>query len=471
MELGRCGSHENYLIRLFLRGRMKHQPVDSVDLHIPRVVIAGIQSGCGKTTVTRGLMAALKKRGLTVQPYKIGPDFIDPSHHTRICGRVSRNLDLVMTGEEGVLQSLYQGSRGADIAIIEGVMGMYDGVDGTSYGSSAHIARILKAPLLLVIPVQGMATSVHAIASGFKNYEPGTALSGVILNQVGSTRHRQLLQAREEIAQVGFIPKHPSLHTESRHLGLVMGYENRNDEPVSLIEESCDVSRIIEIASSAPVLSIPSRERVQQEKTVKIGIAHDPAFCFYYQHNLDLLSASGAELVFFSPMTDHLPDVDALYLGGGYPELYAEDLEAGHARIEIKRACEDGIPVYGECGGLLYLTRGLEGERSFRWTGILPGEASMCSRFQALDYVEGETTGGTELTRPSCSIRGHEFHYSVVKPDPDANYSLELSRGKGIHEGKDGMYAHETVGCYTHAWFSEKFALQVIKAAEKCKKV
>lgn len=447
------------------------QDGEDIRFNIPRVVIAGIQSGCGKTTITRGLMAALKKRGLVVQPYKIGPDFIDPSHHTRICGRVSRNLDVVMAGKDGVIDSFYSGCSGANIAVIEGVMGMYDGMDRT-YGSTAHVARLLKAPLLLVIPVYGMATSVHAIASGFMNYEPDSTLAGVILNKVGSSRHADLLKIGAEIPQFGFVPKDPSFHTESRHLGLVMGDETTTEEPVSLIEDSCNIPEIITLASSAPPLVTRSKEREHDNPScpVTIGVARDPTFCFYYQHNLEMLERSGARLTYFSPMQDHIPDVDALYLGGGYPELHADLLETGPARDEIRAACDSGLPVYGECGGLLYLTDGLTGEKTYRWAGVLPGQAEMAPRFQALGYSEGKTIGGTSLTPKGIEVRGHEFHYSFVTPDRDAQYAINLIRGKGILEGHDGMYVHETVGSYTHGWFSKQFSDTIVKAAETWKK-
>ena len=448
----------------------KEQESEDFLLSIPRIVIAGTHSGCGKTTITRGLMAALKKRGLVVQPYKIGPDFIDPSHHTRICGRVSRNLDVVISGEEGVLTSFSEGSQGADIAIIEGVMGMYDGLESSTYGSSAYIARLLKAPLLLVIPVHGMSTSVHAIAAGFKQYESDSTMAGVILNKVGSPRHAELLRGRAQIPQLGFIPKDASFHTESRHLGLVMGEETVADEPVSIIEESCDIPEIIRIASAAPPLHVHKPGTNTACHKVRIGVARDPAFCFYYQHNLDMLSRSGAELVFFSPMQDHLPDVDGLYLGGGYPELHADLLQTGPARQEIKMACDNGLPAYGECGGLMYLTEGLRGETSYKWAGVLPGHAEMADRFQALGYIEGNTTGRTSFTPQGISIKGHEFHYSFVVPGKDARYAINLTRGKGIHEAKDGMFCHETVGCYTHAWFSKRFSDSIIQAAYAGKK-
>jgi len=368
-----------------------------------------------------------------------------------------------------VLDSFYTGAIGADIAVIEGVMGMYDGMDRSTYGSTAHIAKILKAPLLLVIPVHGMATSVHAIAHGFKNFEPDSPLAGVILNKASSARHKELLTGGA-IPQLGFIPKDEAFYTQSRHLGLVMGEETNTEIPISIIEESCDISGIISCATSAPALIIRHKKNESNAKKARIGVAKDPAFCFYYQHNLEILEQSGAELVYFSPIQDHLPDVDALYVGGGYPELYADLLEAGAARAEIRRACEEEMPVYGECGGLLYLTERLIGEKTYRWVGALPATCTMADRFQALGYCEGKTTGGTSFTPFGIDIRGHEFHYSSVTPDRDASYAIRLTRGKGIEDGHDGMYAHETVGCYTHGWFSRSFSDAIVQSACHWKK-
>ena len=315
-----------------------------------------------------------------------------------------------------------------------------------------------------------MSASVHAIASGFKHYEPETHLSGVILNQVGSERHKQLLNEKAEIPQLGYVPHNEMFQTESRHLGLLMADETENVNTGAIIEETCDISGIISIARSAPPLPIQKQISDSNEGDVRIGVAKDPAFCFYYQHNLDLLSESGGILEFWSPMQDPLPDVDALYLGGGYPELYAEKLESGPGRDNVRRACDNGMPVWAECGGLQYLTRGLSGEKTYKWAGVLPGDSEMCNRFQALGYVIGKTSGGAQLTDPGLSIRGHEFHYSTVRPGKDARYSILLERGKGIANGKDGLYVHETVGCYTHSWFSKNLAERIITAGKKFRK-
>lgn len=437
-------------------------------ISIPRIVIAGIHSNCGKTTVARGLMAALVRKGLIVQPFKIGPDFIDPSHHTRICGRASRNLDPVMMGEPGVRETFIRASRGADIAIIEGVMGMFDGIDGTREGSTAHVAGLLRAPVILVIPVKGMSGSVHAIAKGFHQYDPLVDLAGVILNLVGSVRHKTLLQVGSTIDQLGFIPVTEDLEIGSRHLGLLMGEETRVPEGLAkVIEEHCDISGILSIANRAPPLPAERSDRTQKPGCVRMAIASDPAFCFYYRDNLEKLQRQGAELIYFSPMSDNLPPADLLYLGGGYPELHATSLEDGPARDQIRIAGEDGMPIYAECGGLMYLGKGLvKSTGTARWTGLLPVEAMMEKRFQALGYTIGRSSGGPSVAPAGTGIRGHEFHYSHLNPDRDARYAITLSRGTGISDGRDGVYIENCMGSYTHAYFSDRFVNGLMRAAE-----
>lgn len=439
-------------------------------VRIPRLVIAGIHSNCGKTTVARGLMAALALRGFVVQPFKVGPDFIDPSHHTRICGRISRNLDPVMMGEDEVKRTFVRACHGADIAVIEGVMGMYDGIDGTTYGSTAHIARQLRAPVILVIPVRGMSGSVHAIAEGFKNHEPDSELCGVILNMVGSPRHRSLLQVGKSVEQLGFIPVSEELSISSRHLGLHMAEETEVSPClVQIIEEYCDLQALVEVSRKAPPLPVTTPDKRDDSSQARIAIASDPAFCFYYQDNLDKLRDLGGELIYFSPLTDNLPEADLLYLGGGYPELHAHTLAKGPAIRGIREACDDGMPIYAECGGLMYLGRGLTSDEAgmdpVQWVGILPGEARMEKRFQALGYTIGTFSGGPSVALPGSEVRGHEFHYSRIIPDRDARYAITLSRGTGITDSMDGMYVHNCMGAYTHAYFSWKNAREFISAA------
>ena len=440
---------------------------------IPRIVIGGVYSGCGKTTITKGIMQALVDEGLTVQPFKIGPDFIDPSHHTAICGRPCMNLDLFMMGEDAIRTTVAEASEGSDIAIIEGVMGLYDGLEGTSFASTAHVAKILDAPVILVIDAKGMSQSCHAMASGYRDYDPDLSFAGVIFNKIGSERHKTMIDTGSITEHLGFIPKDELFSVESRHLGLYMGDEiKRNSEVGGIIASHCNLCRIQEIASTAPRFTY-NRSLTNEQMAhpgVTIGIASDSAFCFYYQHNLAMLHRFGAKIKFFSPMTDPIPEVDALYLGGGYPELYAECLATSQSCRQMPLAADDGMPIYAECGGLLYLSRGLvsEGDRTVKWTGILPGEVTMHTRFSALGYSEGicrAGSGGPSLAPDGVHIRGHEFHYSSLNPDRDAQYAIELSRGTGIANGYDGLYVHNTMGTYTHSYFSDDFTKAFLAAA------
>jgi cobyrinic acid a,c-diamide synthase len=435
---------------------------------IPRIVIAGTHSGCGKTTVASGIMGALTARGLKVQPFKVGPDFIDPSHHTKVCGRISRNLDPFMMGETGCSGTFLAASEGADIAVIEGVMGMFDGVDGTDLASTAHVARILDAPVILVIDAKGMSRSIHALIKGFHSYDPTIRIAGVIINRTGSPRHREMIERSLAVPALGWIPRSEHLAVESRHLGLLMAHEagspaNRG----SFIEESCDIGALIGTAKTAPPFCSNRESGAGLSPRTRIGVARDNAFCFYYQDNLDRLARAGAELVFFSPMQDSLPDIDGLYLGGGYPELYLRELESSPCTKGLKKTADNGMPIYAECGGLMYLTREIQSDKTYRMAGILPADAEMTKRIQALGYVKGEVVGNGSVFSPHQGITGHEFHYSRALPDRDVHYAFRLSRGKGIDAGQDGLISSRVLGCYTHAYFSGTFAVDLVGAASR----
>jgi cobyrinic acid a,c-diamide synthase len=435
---------------------------------VPRIVIAGTHSGCGKTTVATGVMAALVAQGISVQPFKVGPDFIDPTHHTKICGCVSRNLDPFMMGDDGVRDTFLRATAGADIAVIEGVMGLYDGIDGTEQSSTAHVATILDAPVILVVDAGGMSRSVQALIHGFSTYHPTVRIAGVIFNRIGSDRHRQMIESSLSVPAFGWIPKNEQLAIKSRHLGLEMAHET----PVksgsgAIIRECCDLDAIRKIARQAsPLGGVPPEIRNVPSKG-KIGVAWDPAFCFYYQDNLDRLRAAGAELVFFSPCDDRLPDVQGLYIGGGYPELHLGELEFSPCRSDIRRAADRGMPIYGECGGLMYLTEEISADHSYRLCGALPATTVMTKKVQALGYVQGESIAGSSYLPQFLPILGHEFHYSKVSPHSDVRYAFRLSRGRGIADGNDGLVINNTIGTYTHAYFSDEFARCFVRAAEE----
>jgi cobyrinic acid a,c-diamide synthase len=415
-------------------------------------------------------MAALTARGLIVQPFKVGPDFIDPSHHTRICGRPSRNLDPFMMGEEGCLGTFGRAVAGADIAVIEGVMGMYDGVDGSELASTAHVAKILRAPIILVVDAKGMSRSVHALIDGYREYDPSVTFAGVIFNRIGSPRHRAMVETSLQNRSFGWIPRREELVVGSRHLGLTMAHESGTFAGSGeIIEESCNLDAVIQAASGAGPLEERPRDP-QLPVRAAIGIAYDDAFCFYYRDNFDCLAAAGADLVFFSPLHDRLPEVDALYFGGGYPELHLPLLETSACTRDLMRAADCGMPVYAECGGLMYLSREIRAGTSYRMSGVLPAMAEMTGRVQALGYVKGESTGLLSYLPQSDGITGHEFHYSRLYPDNDARYTVQLTRGKGIENGRDGIVTHNAMGCYTHAYFTRRFADAFVSAAERFSK-
>ena len=432
---------------------------------IPRIVVAGTHSGCGKTTVATGIMAALTARGLKVQPFKVGPDFIDPSHHTKVCGRPSRNLDPFMMGEAGCSGTFLSASKGADIAVIEGVMGLFDGVDGSDLASSAHVARILDAPVLLVIDAKGMSRSIHALIKGFLEYDPAIRIAGIIINRIGSPRHKEMIASSLAASALGWIPRRENIAVKSRHLGLFMAHESGETENAgSLVEEFCDLDAIIAVARQAPALRLNPEPAPSIPRCARIGVAMDNAFCFYYQDNLDRLIQAGADLIFFSPVQGSLPDVDGIYLGGGYPELFLPQLESSPCTSALKKAADSGMPIYAECGGLMYLSREIQAEKTYRMAGILPAVAEMTGGIQALGYVRGEVAGDGSVFSRNQIITGHEFHYSRVLPDRDACYAYRLSRGKGIDAGQDGMITSNVLGSYTHTYFSDTFAKEFVEA-------
>lgn len=434
---------------------------------IPLIVVAGTHSGCGKTTLASGLMAALAARGLVVQPFKVGPDFIDPTHHSAICGRPSRNLDPFMMGEAGVRETFVRACAGADIAVVEGAMGLYDGLEGTDTASTAHVAKILDAPVLLVVDAGGASRSVHAMIRGYAGFDPAVRVAGTIINRIGSPHHLAMIEATKSLPVYGGVPRRKDLAVESRHLGLAMAAETGMMARFgAVVEETCDLSGILELARTAPPLPAPVESPDQQEAEIRIGVARDAAFCFYYADNLDRLARAGADLVFFSPAADRLPEVDALYLGGGYPELHAAALASSRCREDVRQAVDDGMPVYAECGGLVYLTERLTtGEGDYPMAGVLPAATEMTGRIQALGYVEARVVGAASVLAPGSTFRGHEFHYSSLDCAPDARFALELLRGRGIDGGKDGLAVQNVVGQYTHAYFTDGFAERLVQAA------
>jgi len=439
---------------------------------IPRIVIAGTGSGCGKTTVASGIISALRARGLVVQAFKVGPDYIDPSYHRMSSKRPSRNLDPFMMGVGGIIDTFANASQGADIAVIEGVMGLFDGADGGDFSSTAHVARILDAPVILVAQVRGMSRSVHAMVHGFSSFDPTVRVEGFICTMGGSERHEQMIRSGAQKLCYGWIPRRDDLVVASRHLGLLMATEeDRMQRYGTIIEECCDIDGLIACAVQTQTIYVEPPS-VYDQKGVMIGIALDEAFCFYYEDNFDILRRSGAELVFFSPLTDPLPEADAYYFGGGYPELHLDALTNAPCIDGLRRSADDGKIILGECGGLMWLSESITIDgRTVPVANLLPASCEMEKKFVGLGYVKGEVTGGTVFPR-GREILGHEYHYSRTSIDPgfDARFAYTLSRGSGICDGKDGLYIDSVMGYYTHLYLTPVLAQPLVAAIEQSKK-
>jgi cobyrinic acid a,c-diamide synthase len=415
---------------------------------LPRVVVAGTSSGAGKTTVASGLIGALRARGHTVQGFKVGPDYIDPSYHALASGRPGRNLDAFLSGPDLIAPLVRHGAAGADIAVIEGVMGLFDGASGRGeLASTAHVAKLLDAPVILVLDASAMARSAAAIVHGFTSFDREVRVAGVILNRVGSDGHEALL--REALGELGMpvlgaLRRDERIAVPERHLGLVPAAERRDaardafDVLADAIAHSCELEDIVRLAQTAPPSDVapwapPARPHAAR---ARIGIARGPAFSFHYEENLELLQAAGAELTPFDPTADErLPaDCGALILAGGFPEAFGAELAANASlRAEVAALARAGRPVLAECGGLLYLCERLD---DHEMCGVLPASATMDGRL-TLGYREARAVTMTPWLRPGDEIRGHEFHYShLAYADPAAGPAWTLSaRGQTRSEG------------------------------------
>jgi cobyrinic acid a,c-diamide synthase len=419
-------------------------------------VVAGTHSGVGKTTVTIGLIAALRRRALEVQPFKVGPDFIDPLHHRHASGRPPRNLDGWMLSEEANRILFARAAADADAAVIEGVMGLFDGSEATSdRGSTAEMAKLLSLPVVLVIDAGAMARSAAALIHGYTTFDAGLRFAGVILNNVGGEAHAQMIRdaVGETVPIVGALPRVPDLMVPERHLGLHLPHEAREGHTTrlaALIEEHVDLDLLLGTAAidrPAAPSATSARRRV-----ARIGVARDEAFCFYYEDNLDLLEQAGAELIEFSPLRGAVPDdVDGLYLGGGYPELHAAELAANSvARDTVRELARAGTPVYAECGGLMYLGEVLQTEgKEYPMCGVL----ALGTRIPAgltLAYVQVTTAGG--LFGPGHEARGHMFHHSELDRVPAIDLCYELRTAQG-EELREGYHTRSVLASYAHLHF------------------
>jgi cobyrinic acid a,c-diamide synthase len=428
-------------------------------------MVAGTQSGVGKTTVTLGLIGALRRRGLTVQPFKVGPDFIDPLHHGRASGRQSRNLDGWMLRPESNRELFSRATADADAAVIEGVMGLFDGAEARSdRGSSAEMAKLLGLPVVLVVDASAMARSAAALVHGFASFDPELKLAGVILNKVGSQGHADLI--REAMAGsipiLGALPRRPEITVPERHLGLHLPHEARGDyieQAADLIEANVDLDQLLRLTrTERPAAPAGLAAPAAPTPVARVALARDEAFCFYYEDNLDLLRQAGAVLVEFSPLRDPLPEgIDGIYIGGGYPELHAEALsDNADTRAAIRAFAAAGGPVYAECGGLMYLAEQLRVDgASHPQCGVLPFSTRMPARL-ALSYVDVTTTGG--LFGAGQRARGHVYHHSEIQGEVALDRCYSMRTSKGV-ETSEGYTAGGVLASYAHLHFGSSPSL------------
>lgn len=437
----------------------------------PKIIIAGTNSGVGKTTLATAIMSAFTGQGYRVQPYKVGPDYIDPGYHNLATGMISRNLDCWMLGEDTVREVFLRSASHADLAIIEGVMGLYDGLGSTSFGSTAHMAKLLNAPVILVVDVRSMARSAAASVLGYIKMDPEVNICGVILNRVGSNRHyRMLKEAIEDICRVpvvGWVHRNSEVTLPERHLGLLPTYENnaalkRIEIMAKLVDDGIDLGLLMNLAREAggcprPVNTVFPSERLPE--AAKIGVVRDKAFNFYYQDSLELLESYGATLVECSPFDGKgLPlGISGLYIGGGFPEMFLEELSKEEAFFsELRRAAASGMPIYAECGGLMFLTRSIRDfdGKQYQAAGIIAGYCQMQKKRAALGYVTATASNDSILLDKGNSLRGHEFHYSTLILQEEYQSAYQLTSWGQESAREDGVLTKNTLASYLHINFA-----------------
>jgi cobyrinic acid a,c-diamide synthase len=435
------------------------------------ILISAAHKSSGKTTVSVGICAALAQRGMRVQPFKKGPDYIDPMWLTRAAGRNCHNLDFYTMGKQEIISTFARQMQGADIGLIEGNKGLYDGLDLNGSNSNAALAALLGAPVVLVLDARGMTRGIAPLILGYQAFDHNIRIAGVILNKVGGSRHeaklRAILEHYTDVQMLGAVHQDSRLEIDERHLGLIpSNVSSRADERIGLIAEAIseqvDLDKLLEVGQSAtlqPSASpFPKPERKQPD--VRIGIARDSAFGFYYPDDLEALEAAGAELINFNALHDpHLPSVDGLFIGGGFPETHMQKLESNaRLRSEIRDAIENGMPVYAECGGLMYLARTIRwGDKTAEMVGIVPGEVVMHARPQGRGYIRLRETDMAlwPLMDPSsgkaAEISGHEFHYSSLENVSEGlQFAYEVLRGAGIDGQHDGIVYKNMQANYAH---------------------
>lgn len=437
-------------------------------------VIAGTGSGSGKTTISLAVMAYFQELGLKVAPFKVGPDFIDPGHHSALTGRQSRNLDSWMLPRAYNQQVFARGCQGADIAVVEGVMGLFDGYSGVDEsGSTAQMAKWLDLPVILVVDSRSMARSVAAIVQGFENFDRDLRFAGVIFSKTGSERHYDYLKEAVEVnctmPCMGFMPRNDKIAIPERHLGLVTSEDHGiQSEVVSeLVRMIHEHTRLGEMIKTLPDIRLCGLKdegiKNRPQKKVRIALARDRAFCFYYPENIEALEAAGAEIVTFSPLEDkNLPqNIHGIYFGGGYPELFADGLSENTILMdEIGQQSLAGMPVYGECGGFMYLCKGLtamDEDKTFKMVGCFPFKVSMSKRLRSLGYRKIVLSEDTLVGKKGDTLKGHEFHYSAMDEDIPVPEEIRrvygTCRRDGTRTSTQGFQKNNTLGSYLHIHF------------------
>ncbi len=432
-------------------------------MKIPRIVLGGTTSGVGKTSIACAIIYALKKKGFSVQPFKVGPDYIDPSYLSSISNSKTFNLDVWLMGKNQLLESFIENSN-SDISVIEGVMGYYDGFGGDSnFASTHHVAELTKSTVILILDASKTARSIAAIALGFQKFHKNSRISGIILNKIGSQKHeilcRQALE-KTHLPIIGIIPKNPDLSLESRHLGLISTMNERNlkkkiKKISRIIAESLDTEKIIELTKN-PTLLEKKSQPINKKTNVTIAVALDNSFNFYYHDNLKSLRDQGANLKFFSPIKDKkIPSCDGIYIGGGFPEILGNSLAKNSSmRQSIKKLSEQNMPIYAECGGLMYLTKSIDyGDKKYKMIGLFDAETKMTKKMK-LNYTQGKIITKNIISDKSHLLRGHEFHYSeLTSVSSDSKFAYQLEIGDGIKNHKDGMILYNTLASYGHLYF------------------
>ena len=443
------------------------------EMKMPRFMISATGSGCGKTTITCGILKALMNKGLKVAAFKSGPDYIDPMFHSKVIGAKSRNLDVFMLGKETVQFLATKNASDVDVSVFEGAMGFYDGMGKTAEASAYDLACTCDVPVVLVVNGKGAALSIAAQLKGFKEFRQDSHIVGAILNNVNPMSYayfKDVIEAESGVKLLGYFPVLENCNFESRHLGLVTAEEIGDlqaivDRLALQAEKSLDLEGLLKIAKEASDLEyVP--QNVEAVGKVKLAIAQDKAFCFYYQDALDLLSELGAELVPFSPIADkYLPECDGLILGGGYPELYAKQLaENTNLLSEIKTALANGLPCFAECGGFMYLLeRYIDEGTTYNWVGAVAGETFMTKKLNRFGYINLTAQNDNVLCKAGETINGHEFHYSD-STNNGIGFLASKASGKGewncanVSETLYAGYPH------IHLWGNPNFARNFVKA-------